>query len=31
LRYLAFAVLVHKRRRNVMKELIKIIQQEAYE
>lgn len=31
LRYLAFAVLVHKRRRSVMKDLIKIIQQEAYE
>ena len=32
LRYLAFAVLVHgKRRRGVMKDLIKIIQQEAYE
>ncbi len=26
LRYLAFAVLVHKRRRNVMKDLIRIIQ-----
>lgn len=31
LRYLAFAVLIVKRRRNVMKELIKIIQIEAYE
>eukprot|EP00955_Chlamydomonas_euryale_P045156 353077-Chlamydomonas_euryale.AAC.13 len=31
LRYLAFAVLVQRRRRNAMKDLIKVIQQESYE
>jgi len=31
LRYVGAAVIVNKRRRNVMKELIKVIQQEAYE
>lgn len=31
LRYLAAAVVTNKRRRNVLRELIKIIQQEAYE
>jgi translation initiation factor 3 subunit E len=31
LRYLAVAVLVNKRRRNVLKDMIRIIQQEAYE
>lgn len=31
LRYLAAAVVVNKRRRNVVKDLIKVIQQEVYE
>jgi translation initiation factor 3 subunit E len=31
LRYLAAAVLINKRRRNVLKDLIKTVQQEAYE
>eukprot|EP00798_Chlamydomonas_sp_ICE-L_P007133 gene7133-239_t len=31
LRYLATAVIINKRRRNVMKDLIRVIQQEAYE
>ena len=31
LRYLAAAVIVNKRRRNVMKDLVKIIEQESYE
>jgi translation initiation factor 3 subunit E len=31
LRYLAAAVIVNKRRRNVMKDLIKVIEQESYE
>lgn len=30
LRYLAIAVVVNKRRRNMLKELIKVIQQEQY-
>lgn len=31
LRYLAAAVVVNKRRRNAMKDLIRVIEQEAYE
>lgn len=31
LRYLSVAVVINKRKRNVLKELIKVIQQEAYE